>query len=86
MTEYLPHIVAGLICFAAGCAVMAWIKSRPTTTKAMALKALAAEAELVAKMDGAAGQRALIEQEVAIEALAAKHAAVAIAKAAGGQS
>lgn len=80
MTPTITDLICLLVGLALGGAAMLWLKSRPTTTKAEALKLLAVEASLIAKMPGAAEQKALAEQEAASEVLAAQQFAAALAK------
>jgi acetyl-CoA carboxylase alpha subunit len=81
MTDFVPYLAVGAACFAVGAAAILWLKSRKTTTKAEALKLLAAEYSLVSRMPGAAEDLAQAQAEVAAEELAAKLFAAAVTKA-----
>ncbi len=70
MTDLLPILSAAAIGLVIGLALMYWLRSRPVTTKAEALKLLAAEAKLIAKMPGASEAHALAEAQAQDEALA----------------
>jgi type II secretory pathway component PulM len=76
-------LLAGFLC---GCACMWFVRSRPTTTRSQAMKALQLQAELVAKMPGATQDKARAEAEMAQEELQAKALADAMAKLGGPQS
>jgi len=81
MIELLPLAIAGLVGSAAGGGVVLWLKSRPTTTRSMVMKALAAEARLAAKMPSAvASHQELADQEKAAEAAAQAELSAAMAK------
>lgn len=83
MTDLLPFVITSLVSLAAGGGVVAYLKSRPVTTKAMLLKALALEAEEIAKMPGAAADQVRAQQAAQDETLAMQRAQAAVAKAAG---
>jgi hypothetical protein len=81
MIELLPFAVSALVGAAAGGGLVAWIKSRPATTRSMVMQALAAEARLAAKMtSAAASHQELADQEKAAEAAAAAELSAAMAK------
>ena len=82
MTEQLTTFAAALcIGIALGAAAIFWLKSRKTTTKAEAMRLLAAEAALIAKMPGALEAHALAEAQAADEQLAAAALTKAMLKA-----
>jgi hypothetical protein len=80
MTIDSTHLAFLALGLALGGAIAVWLKTRPITTKAEALRLLAAQANIVAKMPGAAEDKAQAEQEMSAEALAAQIAAAALAK------
>lgn len=67
MIELLPYIVTGLACFAAGGGVVAYVKSRPLTTKAEAIKCARVLLDQAAKMGGADEDMELAKAEKTIE-------------------
>lgn len=70
MTD-LPLILSALATgIALGGAAVWWLRSRPTTTKAEAMRLLAVEAALIAKMPGSIEAHALAEAQAADEQLA----------------
>jgi uncharacterized protein HemX len=83
MTDPLAILALCVLCLALGAAGMAWLKSRKTTTKAEAMRLLAIEAALVAKMPGAAEAHALADAQAQDEALSASKLSAALSKAAG---
>lgn len=76
-------IIALLVGFILGGGVIWWVKSRPVTTKAEALRLLAVEANLIAKMPGASEAKSAAEQQAQAEAMAAQHLAATMARLAG---
>lgn len=84
MTEQLPIILTALaVGVVIGLAAMYWLRSRPVTTKAEALRLLAAEATLVAKMPGAMEAHQLAEAQAQDEQLALVAFNKAVLKASG---
>ena len=81
MTD-LPLLLSALaIGIALGGFVVWWLRSRPVTTKAEAMRLLAVEAALIAKMPGAIEAHALAEAQAADEQLASAALTRAILKA-----
>lgn len=80
----LPYAITALVGLAFGGGLMHWLKSRPVTTKAEALKLLAVEANLIARMPSATDAVAQAQAQVAAEALAGQQLAAAIARTSGG--
>lgn len=84
MSDQLLTLLAGLaLGIAIGGSAIAWIKSRPVTTKAEAMRLLAKEFALVANLPGANEAHALAEAQAQDEALASAALAKAMQKAAG---
>lgn len=81
MTDPIATASLCAFCLALGAAGMAWLKSRKTTTKAEAMRLLAVEASLIAKMPGAMEAHALAEAQAADEQLAAAELTKAMLKA-----
>lgn len=81
MTELTTYLAALAIGIVIGLAAMYWLRSRPVTTKAEALRLLAAEAALIAKMPGALEAHALAEAQAADEQIASAALTKAILKA-----
>lgn len=77
-TSDLFWLAIGLIL---GLAAMYWLKGRPVTTKAEAMRLLAAEAALIAKMPGAMEAHQLAEAQAADEQLASATLTKAMLKA-----
>lgn len=76
----LVWLAVGLVL---GLAAMYWVSRRPVTTKAEAMKLLAAEYLIVANMPGAAEAKALADEQAQDEAAAAKKLADIVSKVSG---
>lgn len=79
----IPMLIAAAIGFLAASLVFWLLSKRKTTTKAEAMRLLAAEAKLIAKMPGAAEAQAQAAAELADEQLAGQALAAALTKASG---
>jgi flagellar basal body-associated protein FliL len=80
MTEPILLALVAIVALAAGMALQWWLSSRPTTTKAEAYKALAAELVLIQRLPGAADARAHADMQAATEAVHAQALAAAMAQ------
>lgn len=78
--QLLQFAIAVLAGFAAGGGAMWWIKSRPVTTKAEAMKLAAKAVADLAKLPGAAESYALAMEQLADENRAAQGLAASLAK------
>lgn len=75
-------LTAGFVGVALGGALVLWLKSRPVSTKAELLRALAGEAKLIGKLPGAAQAKTLADEQADDEVKAAAELAEAVRAAA----